>query len=146
MKQLQEQMELYRLSGGVHTSALADTKSLLVVAEDIGRHNTFDKIQGECLLRGISTRDRVLLTHRSRFVRDAAQGGKDAGPGCCFAATRRRDAPFRLPVIWVLPWSAMRVAAACRSIPTRSDSAAQQMKYRLTGRTRTVRAQQNLMR
>ncbi len=62
MKQLQEQMELYRLSGGVHTSALSDTKNLIVVAEDIGRHNTLDKIQGECLLRGISTRDRLLLS------------------------------------------------------------------------------------
>lgn len=63
MKQLlQEQMELYQLSGGVHASALADTKNLLMVAEDIGRHNTLDKIQGECLLRGISTRDRILLS------------------------------------------------------------------------------------
>ena len=62
MKQLQEQMELYRLSGGVHTSALSDTGNLLVVAEDIGRHNTLDKIMGECLVRGLSTRDRLLLT------------------------------------------------------------------------------------
>ena len=49
MKQFQGQMELYRLCGGVHTSALSDTKNLLVVAEDIGRHNTLDKIQGECM-------------------------------------------------------------------------------------------------
>lgn len=62
MKQLLEQMELYRLSGGVHTSALADSRNLLIVAEDIGRHNTLDKIQGECLLRGISTTDRLLLS------------------------------------------------------------------------------------
>ena len=54
-------MELYRLSGGVHTSALADTKNLLVVAEDIGRHNTLNKIQGECLLEGIQTKDRLVL-------------------------------------------------------------------------------------
>ena len=59
---LQEQMELYQLSGGVHASALSDTKNLLVVAEDIGRHNTLDKIQGECLLRGLPTRDRLLLS------------------------------------------------------------------------------------
>ena len=62
MKQLQDQMVLYRLCGGVHASALSDTKNLLVVAEDIGRHNTLDKIQGECLLRGLRTRDRLLLS------------------------------------------------------------------------------------
>jgi FdhD protein len=62
MKGLQEEMELYRLCGGVHASALCDTKNLLVVAEDIGRHNTLDKIQGECLLKEISTKDRLLLS------------------------------------------------------------------------------------
>ncbi len=62
MKQLQEEMELYRICGGVHASAICDTKNLLVVAEDIGRHNTLDKIQGECLLKGLSTRDRLLLS------------------------------------------------------------------------------------
>ncbi len=62
MKQFQGQMELYRLCGGVHASALSDTKNLLVVAEDIGRHNTLDKIQGECLLRGLSIRDGLLLS------------------------------------------------------------------------------------
>ena len=62
MKQLHEQSELYRISGGVHTSALADTRNLLVVAEDIGRHNTLDRIQGECLLRSLATKDRLLLS------------------------------------------------------------------------------------
>lgn len=62
MKQFQTKMELYPLSGGVHTSALSDAGDMLVVAEDIGRHNTLDKIQGECLLREISTRDALLLT------------------------------------------------------------------------------------
>lgn len=61
MEKLQKEMTLYQFAGGVHTSALSDTKNLLVVAEDIGRHNTLNKIQGECLLRGITTRDRLLL-------------------------------------------------------------------------------------
>jgi FdhD protein len=62
MKQLQGQMDLYQLSGGVHTSALSDIEKLLVVAEDIGRHNTLDKIQGECLATGVPSRDRLVLT------------------------------------------------------------------------------------
>ena len=62
MKQFQDKMDLYRACGGVHASALANASKLLVVAEDIGRHNTLDKIQGECLLRGISTKDKVLLS------------------------------------------------------------------------------------
>jgi FdhD protein len=76
MKLLLEHEHLYHLSGGVHTSALSDTKDLLVVTEDIGRHNTLDKIQGECLLRGVETQDRVILTTgrvSSEMLRKAAR-------------------------------------------------------------------------
>lgn len=62
MKHFLKQMKLYRLCGGVHASALSDTRNLLVVSEDIGRHTTLDKIQGECLLKGMSTRDGLLLS------------------------------------------------------------------------------------
>ena len=76
VRQFQEQMELYRFSGGVHSSALSTTKNLLIVAEDIGRHNTLDKILGEVLLKGLSTRDRLLLTTgrvSSEMLRKAAR-------------------------------------------------------------------------
>lgn len=55
---------LYRQSRGVHTSGLYDSSSSqhLVLAEDIGRHNTLDKLQGECMLRGLTTNDRILVT------------------------------------------------------------------------------------
>jgi len=62
MHRLYREAELYRATGGVHTSALSDGQELLVVASDVGRHNTLDKIQGQCLLEGIDTRDRILLT------------------------------------------------------------------------------------
>ena len=62
MKQLHQQQDLFQQCGGTHGSALCDRKQILVSAEDIGRHNTLDKILGECLLRKIPTRDCILLT------------------------------------------------------------------------------------
>ena len=48
--------------GGVHSSALADRDNILISAEDIGRHNTLDKIMGECLTNRLLTEDKILLT------------------------------------------------------------------------------------
>jgi FdhD protein len=62
MKQFQERMGLYRFCGGVHTSALANPESILIVSEDIGRHNTLDKIQGECMLRKLSAENGILIS------------------------------------------------------------------------------------
>jgi FdhD protein len=62
VKQLNSSMELYKTSGGVHASALANHERILSIAEDIGRHNTFDKIQGECLKKNILTRDCIVIT------------------------------------------------------------------------------------
>lgn len=62
MRQLNEGATLYRASRGVHTSALADPNRLLVQTEDVGRHNTLDKIRGACMLGDIPTRDRVLIS------------------------------------------------------------------------------------
>ena len=60
--QLFDAQDLYRKSGGVHTSALSDGERILITAEDIGRHNTLDKIAGKLLLEGLRPERRILLT------------------------------------------------------------------------------------
>jgi len=62
MKEFQQKSSLFRKTGGVHSCALGTTKEIQVFAEDIGRHNAVDKVFGECLLKDISTIDKVLLT------------------------------------------------------------------------------------
>ena len=62
MKELFAAAVNYRTSRGIHGAALADGDHLLVVADDVGRHNAVDKVKGEALLKGIPTTDRILLS------------------------------------------------------------------------------------
>ena len=57
-----ESQEVYKQTGGVHTSALSDGDKILLASEDVGRHNTLDKIAGRCLLENMAPAHRVLLT------------------------------------------------------------------------------------
>ena len=62
VEMLFEVQSLYRETGGVHTSALSDGGKILLSAEDIGRHNTLDKIAGLCLMNDIWPEVRFLMT------------------------------------------------------------------------------------
>ena len=53
--------ELYQEVRGVHTSTLSDGQELLLVAQDVGRHNTIDRLWGQALQQGIETEGRILL-------------------------------------------------------------------------------------
>jgi FdhD protein len=60
--QLLKAQDLYRKSGGVHTSALSNGDMIILTAEDIGRHNTLDKLAGKSLLERIKPRKWIILT------------------------------------------------------------------------------------
>jgi FdhD protein len=63
LRTLYDQSNLYRQSGGVHTSIFVerDGDAPRYVAEDIGRHNTLDKLQGMALLGDVSTRGGLII-------------------------------------------------------------------------------------
>jgi FdhD protein len=53
---------VFAATGGVHSAALCNTEDIMVFSDDIGRHNAVDRVLGECLLKGIATSDRLIIT------------------------------------------------------------------------------------
>lgn len=62
MDQLFDYQTLYRQTRGVHCSMLTDGEAIIAIAEDIGRHNTLDKIAGKLLRHSLQPSRRILLT------------------------------------------------------------------------------------
>ncbi len=62
MRELARKAHNYSAHGGIHSAALGDGRELLLYAEDLGRHNTLDRIAGEALFKGVETTGRMLVT------------------------------------------------------------------------------------
>lgn len=61
MKTLMLNATIYNAVRGIHTSALCADGRLLHLAEDVGRHNTIDRLWGKALLNNTPTRDAMLV-------------------------------------------------------------------------------------
>jgi FdhD protein len=95
---------------GIHRTGLADAEHLLVVAEDVGRHNTLDKIWGYCLKEGIETRERILLA-TGRISSEML--GKAARMGVPLVVSR--TSPTSLSVALAEAWNITLVGYARRT-------------------------------
>lgn len=80
MASLPGRQEIFRETGATHAIFLAAAESGDVVlgAEDVGRHNAFDKVIGQALMKNLPTGDKIaLLSGRASFemVYKAARAG-----------------------------------------------------------------------
>ncbi len=62
MDQLLQAQAVYREARGIHCSALSDGQQVFLEAEDIGRHNTIDKIAGMLFLKPVDVSPKIILT------------------------------------------------------------------------------------
>ena len=94
-----ESQELYRETGGVHTSALSDGERVILSAEDIGRHNTLDKIAGLYLMQKPDTDKKVLIT-TGRISSEMLQKAVRMGAGVLISRTSPSSLSIELAEKW----------------------------------------------
>lgn len=78
MEELARRAEQYRTHGGIHSAAVGERGAILFYAEDLGRHNTIDRLAGEALLKGVGLAGKTLVTSgriSSEMVAKAAHLG-----------------------------------------------------------------------
>ncbi len=85
LRTLQEKAFLYQQGRGIHGAGLVKEGRLVLLTEDIGRHNAVDRLRGRALLEGIDPRGGILLT-TGRISAEMAL--KAARMGCPIVASR----------------------------------------------------------
>lgn len=85
----------YHATRGMHCSALFRGGQMLGCFEDIGRHNTFDKLAGHCLLNGISP-EGTLLTTTGRVSAEMCAKALRLGVAAVASCSGPTDAAVRL--------------------------------------------------
>lgn len=87
--------ERYRRGGGIHSSAVGEGHSVLLYAEDVGRHNTVDRIAGEALLRQVDLAGKTLVTS-GRVSSEMVAKAAALGIGAIASRTSPTDMAVRM--------------------------------------------------
>ena len=112
----------YRAVGGFHSSGLAyPDGELAFVANDVGRHNTIDKIAGAVLLRNIDPSDKFLLS-TGRISREMIYNAAKLGVSLVVS----RNSPTATTVRLARAWN-VTVLGYCRGRRMRLYSAPERL-------------------
>jgi len=99
VERLFESQDLYKKTGGVHTSILTDGDQVILSAEDVGRHNTLDKIAGLYLM-GSEKFDKKILLSTGRISSDMLQKGARIGASLIISRTSPTSMSVELADRW----------------------------------------------
>jgi len=99
VERLFESQDLYKKTGGVHTSILTDGDRIILSAEDVGRHNSLDKIAGLYLLGEAEFRNKILLS-TGRISSDMLQKAARIGAAIVISRTSPTSMSVELADRW----------------------------------------------
>jgi FdhD protein len=91
---------LHARARGVHAAAVSDGERVLALVEDVGRHNTIDKVLGACMVQAVEPRGRILLA-TGRISSEMLHKG--ARMGCPIIASR--NSPTSMAVAMAQAWN-----------------------------------------
>ncbi len=93
--ELARQAKRYRSHGGIHSAAISDGKGLILQSEDLGRHNTIDRLAGEALLRNMELAGMILATS-GRVSSEMAAKASQLGISVIASRTSPTDMAVRI--------------------------------------------------
>jgi FdhD protein len=96
---LYQEQKMHRKSGGLHASALSDSHNIFLSCEDIGRHNTLDKLTGRFLLENFDSKRCVLLT-TGRISSEMLQKAARLGTCIVISCTAATDLAVQMAEAW----------------------------------------------
>jgi FdhD protein len=95
MREMARLSERYGRHGGIHSAAATDGTRILFHAEDIGRHNTIDRLAGEALLADVDLAGCLLLTS-GRVSSEMAAKAASLGVALIASRTSPTDMAVRI--------------------------------------------------
>ncbi|MDD2898258.1 MAG: formate dehydrogenase accessory sulfurtransferase FdhD [Desulfuromonadaceae bacterium] len=95
MQEMSRLSERYGRHGGIHSAAVSDGLRIVLHAEDLGRHNTIDRLAGQALLAGTDLTGCLLLTS-GRVSSEMAAKAASLGVAMIASRTSPTDMAVRI--------------------------------------------------